>query len=866
MNAMSTIQTWSRLFDPAELGLVVIFLAALVFLAVGLLRRRESLGHYIPLQAFLMVSAVLIRFWEPMAWFIRSVVLASAGGMLFLHFRRREFSRDEPSNRSDNLKGADFGSFVPSIGDPFQPPAAGADLMEQSSAAGRGRRRLVGRVLVSIPMVLSAVLLLHRLGTFAGHLLAWESPVVEHGFVPAIDDDVGFWRFLGDRFLWTDGLLSAGQHSLFYGPSTLLLFRWFGANPWTLRISSVAATLLALWILYRFARRFYGPTVGVTVMLTLALSSPVLFYGRYGSSNAGTLLSSALAIYATWSFLQAKPGAWLRALVCAFALCVGTLQYAPGRLVVLFLLGAIPLALLLDRRVRSASHIAGVALIVVIGMGFWGFQVHHERHGVFLHARGEQIFGLIRNPSAIPGLIGTRKEFESGSMDTATQISLAVEVLKKTSGELADLVLPDIDRPSAGAILRFDPPLMPLYFAPLAVFAVIGIARALADWRSWRHLAPILLAVSYCSVLLMTNRVDPHRAFMLVIPFSLFVGWGVDEVAAAARALKVPWGVAGALAVALSATALFADLVQRQTHWERPNPVALELSAEMADIPGRTKFWFARDHRELTWLALQNLDRSIERGVSAGGILAQAVSNGLRADVGGTRRLALREAKIIARTGTLVLGPRGYFRDAARYLQQEGLRVIERNAHGFRYYRIDGGKRVSGIDGRGIGEIAVLESVPTPVPVVLTEGRRAYLSDLEPISSSYGFEPPRMDATWNGRPVQMAGRSYAKAIGTHAWTTLIFKVPPNAIAFQSWVGLSDEARGCEQASVEFVVRGMHGRELWRSPVIEFSSPPQAVEVPLGDHKRITLETTEADDGRDCDHANWGEPAFLMPAK
>ena len=188
--------------------------------------------------------------------------------------------------------------------------------------------------------VLAGVILLDNLGGYAGWLVNWESPVT-NGFGDAFVTGQGVLKYTAQRFLWDNGLLSAGHTSLFYGAPTYALFHLIGFSTWTLRISAVLATLLSVAVVYAFGRRFFNPPIGAAMALALGLNICVLFYGRYGSSPAGTMLGLLLALYATWAFLDRDQSAWWMGAVCAAALYVATLQYAPARLMVLALLGYI---------------------------------------------------------------------------------------------------------------------------------------------------------------------------------------------------------------------------------------------------------------------------------------------------------------------------------------------------------------------------------------------------------------------------------------------------------------------------------------------------------------------------------------------
>ncbi len=856
-----TIHQWATQLPPSYAGGGVILAGVALACLIAVLRARSQLAGALPLLAFLALATIYSCAWVDAPY----ASLALGGGAvacLSVHLWLARSDEDAaPSAPSRAVAVSTAGEFSPSIEDPFRPME-----IEPADKPLEG----VSPVAPSLPLrlalfagfVVTSVLLFDDLAGYAGTLLAWESPVVQHGFVAAFDEGIGFWRFLADRFLWDDGVLSAGHTSLFFGPPTYALFAGVSATTWTLRLVPAVSTLAAMAVLYSLVRRYFDVVTATAAAILFGLNTPVLLYGRYGSSIAGTLLAVLLAIYATWYFLERGRGVLGRALLCGAALFVATLQYAPARLAVVFLLGLIPFALLVERRGTSRRW-AGAVLVALVAVGVWTFQVHNGRQDYFLHGRGEQVFGMFRHPNTIPALVGTDRKFSTGKMDRSQKLEVVRMVLQKTSQELIEFVTPQALQRGRGLVVEYDPPALTLYFAPVAVFALLGLARSLTFWRSWRYSAPLLFAVAYSTVLLFTNRIDSHRGVLLVIPLAIWFGLGIREVGSVGRRLRLPTALLAALALAFAASAVYADVHIRYPRERGLGRVLESLVAEVESIPGPVGMWVARDHREVAWLGLRMLDSRLHRDGPAGRILPQALTDGLRGDKGGPRSIAIRQAKRRARRATLLLGPRTMFLEAAQRLQSEGFRVAERNAAGYRYYRIDGGARRTGVSDSELPPATEIAAPPTPVPLVLSKGPRIYLSDLQPHDVEYGFAEPVMDKTWQGRPVQMGGVDYPKAIGTHAWTVMRFKVPKGAIALQAVVGVSDRVRSCDATSVQFEVLDSRGRMLWESDVFDFASKPEAIEIPIVNQTEITLLTSEAADGRDCDHANWGSAAFLF---
>ena len=525
------IHEWATVLPPSYLGGGIIVAGVLCGVSFALVRARDALPGALPALLYLGLGAVTACSWIGESKAVSIAVYATLLGALALHFWWvRDDDEDSPSALGRRSPVAPVvGEFAPSIEDPFWPLPATPPVQEAAAEPPAQAMSWKGRAALLLGFAVAALLLLDDLGDYAGALLAWESPVVQHGFVPAIGDGIGFWRFVADRFLWDDGVLSAGHTSLFFGPPTLALFEAVAATPWTLRFASVVATLLSMAVLFSFVRRYYGTTPAVGATLLFGLNTPVLFYGRYGSSTAGTLLAVLLAIYATWFFLERDRGAVPRALLCGVALFIATLQYAPGRLAVLFLLALIPFALIAERRRRTWTRWVGAGLIAVMALGVWSFELENGRQQYFLHGRGEQVFGMFRNPNTIPALVGTTRKFSAKEMSREEKLEIVRMVVVKTWGELVEFVSPRARPRARGAVVKYDPPTMTLYFAPVVVFVVLGLVRALTLWRSWRYSAPLLFALGYCAVLLFTNRIDSHRGVLLVMPLALWFGFGAPR-------------------------------------------------------------------------------------------------------------------------------------------------------------------------------------------------------------------------------------------------------------------------------------------------------------------------------------------------
>jgi len=137
------------------------------------------------------------------------------------------------------------------------------------------------------------------------------------------------------------------------------------------------------------------------------------------------------------------------------------------------------------------------------------------------------------------------------------------------------------------------------------------------------------------------------------------------------------------------------------------------------------------------------------------------------------------------------------------------------------------------------------------------------LTTLPIRAQEFSFAPARVDEAWAGGPLRTSGIGYQFGFGVHATTILTFDVPPEAGFFQTVVGLAESASDCVNADVMFRVTDQRGWVLQETGLLRPGSRPMVLRTRLNGVTSITLQALEGRNGRDCDHAVWGEPVFLL---
>lgn len=154
-------------------------------------------------------------------------------------------------------------------------------------------------------------------------------------------------------------------------------------------------------------------------------------------------------------------------------------------------------------------------------------------------------------------------------------------------------------------------------------------------------------------------------------------------------------------------------------------------------------------------------------------------------------------------------------------------------------------------------EITRLEAlIPPPTTV-------SYLSDLTPVSASNGWGPFERDrrngeqGANDGGPIVIRGTTYAKGLGVHAPSVIVYPLGGFCHRFRAVIGIDDYVpAGNTAASVTFRVLA-DGTEIFASAVLTRSSAPVSVDVPVTGVQSLRLEANPGA-SQNSDHADWAD--------
>lgn len=151
-------------------------------------------------------------------------------------------------------------------------------------------------------------------------------------------------------------------------------------------------------------------------------------------------------------------------------------------------------------------------------------------------------------------------------------------------------------------------------------------------------------------------------------------------------------------------------------------------------------------------------------------------------------------------------------------------------------------------------EVLVTDHIISYTPI------KVYVSDLA-FDRWSGRTKPIKDKNYSQSPLEMGGVVYAKGLGHHASSDVVYdltKLSWPLSVFTSFIGV-DDSRGAN-GSVVFRVYADENL-LYDSGKMTGQSPTQFIAVDISEASELRLEVSDAGDGVNNDHANWGDAAF-----
>jgi hypothetical protein len=143
-----------------------------------------------------------------------------------------------------------------------------------------------------------------------------------------------------------------------------------------------------------------------------------------------------------------------------------------------------------------------------------------------------------------------------------------------------------------------------------------------------------------------------------------------------------------------------------------------------------------------------------------------------------------------------------------------------------------------------------------PVVAESAPARDGWLSEYEPDSWKQGWGSLRRDFACTQDALRIGERVFARGLGTHAVSQIVYRIGGRYSGFEALVGLSHP-----QGLVQFRIYG-DSRLLAESGVVRHGDQPKRMRVDLAGVHELKLVVDEAGKGHDYGHANWCDAKLL----
>ncbi len=559
----------------------------------------------------------------PTPWLVTAALVFSVLGALSALLRRQ---------RRDALACASVACGSAAL---VSPPSAAVGLfvvgaaLALAASLGNGKQDsatelgwLTQRYLV-IVAIAAALLVFYRLGADSGPVYLWEHENI-HGLSLQSISGQPLSRRLLEHLRWSDAPLAGGHLSAIFGLPSLAICTNIFASLWSIRIVSALAFLGSTAMLFLFVRRSYGMSCAVIASSLLVFNEVVLSYGRYAGASAASLcmLLAALLLCAR----LVRSGEALCAMLAATMLYTATLGYAAARVAVVALTTTTLLGVLLNRSLKVSQRAIAAGTFTAVLAGIVAWQASMGSLSALFQARSEQFFYMVTQG----GFPLQLQQTEVGPLlsnrnpSTVERVQLAWALVREvTSKQLARGIshwsAAADDIPVGGPFV--DRPLGMTLIGCLSLpFLFLGLCTSLRARPFWPSFALLGWFGLNTGALLLTNRIDVHRQFFLIVPLVVWTALGVTEWLGAMQRSSKALGVAALLAAALLPCALAPRWLE-----------ALQYTTE--EEPEVQSIWKLLDDEQGTLFVIADLPPGEESRIRIG-LMERLRSSGQKGQVG----------------------------------------------------------------------------------------------------------------------------------------------------------------------------------------------------------------------------------------
>ena len=363
-------------------------------------------------------------------------------------------------------------------------------------------------------------------------MLPWECETVIHQF-EAYQRNQSIPQFAQESLQRNPGLLSTSGNSLLYGIPTFTIFKTLGWNATSLRLASYILGLASLILGFITIRALFNTGVALIFTAMLATNPLLVYYMGYGVSQTATacgfFAALALTVYALKSSSRTRV-TW--SALAGLLLFMATFNYAPARVFVvatIAFLGLYASAILRIPDSSGPSRMAAV-IIILIASGLYFAEKRMNPSSDFTTVRGEQAFVMLNHRDQLELYLKNDPEVTSlppGPVPFGIKVKFLLAVVSERAREFITHYSPLNQLRTYHARGRQHGDGFRPYQSALIIPMIIGLIAGIRTWRTRASLLLFCLFFIGLAPLLLTNRVDNHRSFLLLFPLTAWAAHGV---------------------------------------------------------------------------------------------------------------------------------------------------------------------------------------------------------------------------------------------------------------------------------------------------------------------------------------------------
>jgi hypothetical protein len=148
-----------------------------------------------------------------------------------------------------------------------------------------------------------------------------------------------------------------------------------------------------------------------------------------------------------------------------------------------------------------------------------------------------------------------------------------------------------------------------------------------------------------------------------------------------------------------------------------------------------------------------------------------------------------------------------------------------------------------------------MKTVRASRPVERING--VYLDTLTPASVTQGWGTLQKNQSVWEKPLTIAGKRFARGLGTHAPSRIVYPLDGTYRRFQCWAG----ADSATAPTITFEVY-VDGQKRWESGPMDRATPAKQVDVEIAQAKTLELVVGDGGNGIGADHADWADAKLV----